>query len=306
MKSDNRYRYFRGWCYLLCTVLLAGVGFAASPGDQAIASGQKGKVKGKIVSRSGDLVKVREKSGDTVTVVLTDTTKIERDKGAKHFFRHSDMDATAMLPGLTIDAEGVGNAKNQLEASKITFNPDAFAVEVAQEQQIESNKSAAEKAQTSANQAGAAATAAGAEASMDADAIAMVNKRVSDLGDYKTVAEAQIYFPVGGTTLDDAAKADLATLASAAKPVQGYLVEIAGYASSTGSKEENQKLSEERAASVVQYLREQGNIPMRRILVPAGYGATHPEAPNTDSQGRALNRRADVKVIVNKGLAEGD
>lgn len=313
MKSDNRHWHFRGLCYLVCTVLLAGLVFAVSPVDQTIASGQKGKVKGKIVSRSGDLVKVKEKSGDTVTVVLTDTTKIERDKGAKHFFRHTEMDATAMLPGLTIDAEGVGNAKNQLEASKITFNPDAFAVEVAQEQQIESNKAAAEKAQstatqaqTSANQAGAVATAAGAEATMDADAIAMVNKRVSDLGDYKTVAEAQIYFPADGTTLDDAAKADLATLASAAKPVQGYLIEIAGYASSTGSKEENQKLSEERAASVVQYLREQGNIPMRRILVPAGYGATHPEAKNTDPQGRALNRRADVKVIVNKGLAEGD
>ena len=36
---------------------------------------------------------------------------------------------------------------------------------------------------------------------MDADAIQMVNKRVSDLGDYKTVAEAGIYFPTGVTDL---------------------------------------------------------------------------------------------------------
>ena len=40
---------------------------------------------------------------------------------------------------------------------------------------------------------------------------------------------------------------------------------------------------------------------MRRILVPAGYGATHPAAENSDSQGRALNRRVDVKVLVNGG-----
>ena len=33
--------------------------------------------------------------------------------------------------------------------------------------------------------------------------------------------------------------------------------------------------------------------------------ALHPAASNSDSQGRALNRRVDVKVIVNKGLAEG-
>jgi outer membrane protein OmpA-like peptidoglycan-associated protein len=32
---------------------------------------------------------------------------------------------------------------------------------------------------------------------------------------------------------------------------------------------------------------------------------THPDATNTDPQGRALNRRVDVKVLVNKGMAEG-
>ena len=41
-----------------------------------------------------------------------------------------------MVPGLTIRVEGVGNSANQLEASKITFSPDAFAIEVAQQQQI--------------------------------------------------------------------------------------------------------------------------------------------------------------------------
>jgi len=69
-------------------------------------------------------------------------------------------------------------------------------------------------------------------------------------------------------------------------------------------KDENQKLSEERAAAVVQYLRNNGNVPMRRIVAPAGYGSTHPAAENTDPQGRALNRRVDVKVLLNKGTQE--
>jgi hypothetical protein len=43
---------------------------------------------------------------------------------------------------------------------------------------------------------------------------------------------------------------------------------------------------------------------MRRILAPAGYGSTHPDATNSDPQGRALNRRVDVMVLVNKGLQE--
>jgi hypothetical protein len=68
---------------------------------------------------------------------------------------------------------------------------------------------------------------------------------------------------------------------------------------------DNQKLSEDRAESVAKYLRDTQNVPMRRILVPAGYGATHPDAANSDPQGRALNRRVEVKVLVNKGLNEG-
>jgi outer membrane protein OmpA-like peptidoglycan-associated protein len=308
--------------------LLAGKTCSGTPAVPQITADQKSKVSGTIVARSGDLVKVKDKkSGQVVVVSISDNTKIERKKGNVEFFRHKDMDVTAMVPGLTIDAEGVGNAKGQLIAKKITFIPDEFAIEVAEEQQIQANKTAAanaqstanqgvaaagqaqssaNQAQASANQAGKTAQAAGDVAVMDAAAVEMVNKRVSDLGDYQTLAEAGIYFPSDKATLDDAAKADLDMLAAATKGVDGYLIEIAGYASSTGTKQLNQKLSEDRAAAVANYLLQKGNISMRRIVVPAGYGATHPAAENTDAQGRALNRRVDVKVILNKGLSEGD
>jgi outer membrane protein OmpA-like peptidoglycan-associated protein len=298
---------------------LASVGYA-----QTFTSGEKGKVKGNILSRSGDLVKVQDKkTGSPVIVKITDDTKILRDKSKVSFRRHEDMDVTAMVPGLTISAEGVGNAANQLEASKITFSPDAFAIEVAQEQQIEANKAAAGKAQStanqgvtaagdaqssanqaqsSANQAGSMAQAAGTVAVINASDIQMVNKRVSDLDDYKTVAEAVIYYPSGQSALDDAAKADLDKLVALTQSTDGYMIEIAGYASKTGTKAANQQLSEDRASAVANYLRNHGNIPMRRIVAPAGYGATHPDAENTDQQGRELNRRVDVKLIVNKGL----
>ena len=324
---------------LMFALLFAGVTLgtsqAVSAGAPQIKADEKSKISGTIVARSGDLVQVKDKkTGQLVGVSISDNTKIERKKGKVEFFRHKDMDVTAMVPGLTIDAEGVGNAKGQLAASKITFIPDVFGIEVAEEQQIQANKTAAAKAQTtanqgvaeadqaqtsanqaqtsanqaqtSANQAGQAAVAAGDVAVMDAAAIQTVNKRVSDLDDYKTVAEAGIYFPSDKAALDDAAKADLDVLAAATKGVDGYLIEIAGYASSTGTKQLNQKLSEDRAAAVANYLLQKGNIPLRRIVAPAGYGATHPAATNSDPQGRALNRRVDVKVLVNKGLAGGD
>jgi outer membrane protein OmpA-like peptidoglycan-associated protein len=308
-----------------CVMLIASLMYASTPPKQ-IPNGKKAKVTGTIVSRNGDMVNVKEKNtNDMVVVNLTDNTKVEREKGALRM-RRADMDVTAMLPGLTITAEGVGNAQGQLNATKVWFDPDTFAIEVAQEQQIQANQAAAQQAQNTANsgvqqaqtaqvsadvaqgtadQAGKTAVAAGALGMMDADAIQMVNKRVSDLGDYNTVAEAGIYFSTGASALDAAAKADLDKLAQVAMSTQNYMIEVAGYASTTGTKAENQKLSDERASAVVLYLRNQKSIPMRRLLAPAGYGATHPAAANTDSQGRALNQRVDVKVLVNKGLNQG-
>jgi outer membrane protein OmpA-like peptidoglycan-associated protein len=306
-------------------MLMASLMYASTPAKQ-IPAGKKAKVVGQIVSRDGDAVNVKEKkTGQMVVVNLTDSTQVEREKGALRM-RRSDMDVTAMVPGLTISAEGVGNAKGQLDASKVTFDPDAFAIEVAQEQQIQANQAAAAHAQSTANSgvqqaqtaqasadvaqgtadvAGRAAVGAGALALADANAVQMVNKRVSDLGDYKTVAEAGIYFPTGVTDLDAAAKADLDKVAQLAMTTENYMIEVAGYASATGTKAENQKLSDARATAVVQYLRNQKSVPMRRILAPAGYGATHPAASNTDSEGRAMNQRVDVKVLVNKGLSQG-
>ena len=312
----------RVWAVLLALIALASVGYA-----QTFTAGQKGKVKGVIKSRSGDLVKAQDdKTGSLVVVKITDDTKVLRDKHRIVFHRHEDMDVTAMVPGLTISAEGVGNADSQLEASKITFSPDAFAIEVAQQQEIMANKSAASnaqstanqgvaaaadaqssanQAQTSANQAGSTAQAAGAVAVMNAADIQTVNKRVSDLDDYKTVAEAVIYYPAGKYVLDDTAKADLDKLAALALSTDGYMIEVAGYASKTGTKAANQQLSEDRASAVANYLRNHGSIPMRRILAPAGFGSTHPDATNSDPQGRALDRRVDVKLIINKGLQGG-
>jgi outer membrane protein OmpA-like peptidoglycan-associated protein len=308
--------------YLPALILLLATFAHATTPTRKFEAGKKAKVTGSIVSRNGDLVIINVKKESTSAIVnITDDTKIEREKSFR--LRKAEQDVTAMLPGLTITAEGVGNSKGQLDAGKITFNPDTFAVEVAEEQQIEANKSAAANAQTTANQgvaaagqaqtsanqaqgtanqAGQLAAAAGAGAVVDADAIALVNQRVSDLGDYKTVVEAALFFDPDQSSLSADDKKVLDKLASDAMSTQNYMIEIAGYASSTGTKAQNQKLSDERASAVAQYLRNSANVPMRRILAPAGYGATHAAAPNSDPEGRDINRRVDVKVLVNKGL----
>lgn len=313
----------------LGVVLLGGL--ISSAWAQTFQAGDKGKVTGVIRSRNGDLINVSaKKTGDADVILITDDTKIERKKD--FHLRRADMDVTAMVPGLTIDVEGVGNTKGQLEAKKITFDPNEFAIAVAEEQQIIANKSAAAGAQSTANQgvaaagqaqssadqaqqtanqagqaanqAGQLAAASGTVAITDAQAIQMVNQRVSDLGDYKTVVAAGVFFDTGKYTLSDDDKQVLDKLAKDAAAVDNYMIEIAGYASSTGSAAVNEQLSNQRAAAVTDYLRNTDNVPMRRILVPAGYGATHPAVSNDTSLGRDINQRVDVKVLVNQGLAE--
>jgi len=312
-------------CTAICLLALVSLSFAAATPKQ-FEAGKKAKVSGMIQSRNGDLVNVKiEKSEEIAVVNLTDNTKIQRKKGAMGF-RHTDYDVTAMVPGLSIDAEGVGNAKGQLEASKIVFSPDDFNIAIMQYQASQSNKAAAlnaqttadqgvaaagqaqtsaDQAQSTANQAGQTAQAAGSLAVLNTVAVHNLNSRVSDLDDYKTVVEAAIFFETNSSTLSADDKKALDKLADDAKALDNYMIEIAGYASSTGSKQENQKLSDARATSVANYLRQAKSVPMRRILEPAGYGETHPAGANDDPQGRAINRRVDVKVVVNKGLEKG-
>jgi hypothetical protein len=192
---------------LIGAKLVLTLASAALADDSQITSDQKAKITGTIVSRDGDLVKVtKKKTGSTTIVVIGDSTKIERNSFKHEFVVHKDMDATAMVPGLTIKAEGIGNTKGQLLAKTISFVPDSFSVEVAEEQQILANQAdtaaaqttaqqgvqqaraaqaSAAFAQTSANQAGATAEDAGELAVYDAGDIALLNKRVSDLDEYK-------------------------------------------------------------------------------------------------------------------------
>jgi outer membrane protein OmpA-like peptidoglycan-associated protein len=312
--------------YAFAMVLIASSAFATSSTRQLV-EGEKAKASGLIVSRNGDLVRIRNKKSAEVTVVsIGDATRIERKKHKFPFYRHTDLDVTALLPGLTIEVDGVGNSNGQLEANKISFTPDDFAIEVAQEQQVLLNKasvqnaqstaneaataagtaqSSADRAQTSADQAGLQAQAAGVVGVTDAAAIAAVDQRVSDIDKYELQSETDVFFDRDSAVLKNEAKPALADLAKLAKSFQGYLIEISGYASNTLGKNTDQKLSETRAAAVARYLFEDQNIPMRRILMPVGYGSTHRLVNNNGTVGRELNRRVDVKVLVNKSAEEG-
>jgi OOP family OmpA-OmpF porin len=85
--------------------------------------------------------------------------------------------------------------------------------------------------------------------------------------------------------------------------VKGIIIEVNGYTDVSGSAAMNQKLSENRAEAVVAYLIQQCNVPVRHIVASGAMGEYQPAASNETQQGRAENRRVDVKVLTNKVIA---
>jgi outer membrane protein OmpA-like peptidoglycan-associated protein len=95
----------------------------------------------------------------------------------------------------------------------------------------------------------------------------------------------------------------LKQLAQTATGMKGYIVEVTGYADSTGGAAMNTKLSEDRARAVITFLQQQGGVPIRHIVAPGAMGEYGSAAPNETKAGRAENRRVEVKVLVNKGIS---
>jgi outer membrane protein OmpA-like peptidoglycan-associated protein len=73
------------------------------------------------------------------------------------------------------------------------------------------------------------------------------------------------------------------------------VIEVAGHTDSTGSDELNQRLSEQRANSVIAYLSSHGVA--RTRMIPVGAGEKHPVAPNNTPEGRQANRRVEITIV---------
>jgi OOP family OmpA-OmpF porin len=128
--------------------------------------------------------------------------------------------------------------------------------------------------------------------------------RFNALSDYDVKGTATVKFDISSSTMSAKDEEELRKLAQTATGLRGYIIEVTGYADSTGSAAMNTKLSEDRAKAVITYLIQQGGVPVRHIVAPGAMGEYGPAASNETRAGRAENRRVEVKVLVNKGIAE--
>ena len=141
----------------------------------------------------------------------------------------------------------------------------------------------ADQAQTLANQA-----------NTRVDALA---NTVANLDNYRPVAETSVHFAFNKADLTAKAKTALDQLLAEVPNTKGYLVVVEGGTDSVGSANYNYKLSEKRADSVVQYLSSK-SIPAHKIYL-IGLGKDKYAAENNTADGRAKNRRVDVRLMTN-------
>jgi OOP family OmpA-OmpF porin len=280
------------------------------------ASGDNAKVKGMIISRTGETMIVKTKEGK-VTVVLDDDTKT-RDKKGLLGVRKEQMSNTVLIPGLKVDVDGVPGAQiGQIVAKTITVDGDDLETAemiqaglhptaeevVANQQNIAANQQniAANKQSIATNQENIATNKQQIQENIKD--IEENTNRFTALSEYDVKGDATVNFPVGSSKISAQDQAELKKLAQNAVKLTGYIIQVKGFADSTGAAAMNQKLSEDRAQAVVAYLIQQCDVPVRHIVAPGAMGIYQPAASNETKAGRAENRRAEVKVLVNKGIA---
>jgi len=278
----------------------------------AYAQGDKTKVKGLITARTGDTIVLKTTDGSTTTVTLDDDTKVQQPKGLG--IRKKQMSAAVLIPGLKVSVDGTSQDATHVLAKSITFDKDDLQTAemiqaglnpteqkvAANQQNIAENKQniEANKQATAANQQSIAAN----KASIDANA-AEASKRFSELSEYDTKDQLDVRFASGRATISPADQEALKKLAHNAVNLTGYIIQVKGFADSSGNAAMNQKLSMDRAQNVIAFLLQNCNVPVRHIVAPGAMGEAAPVASNETAAGRAENRRVEVKVLLNKGLA---
>jgi outer membrane protein OmpA-like peptidoglycan-associated protein len=287
-----------------------------------LAFDEKAEVTGMITARTGETLIVKTPNGNT-TVILTDDTRTRDNKGLFGLDKQ-ELGDIVLIPGVKVKVQGTSEEQGRVVAKTITVDGDDLeTAEMIQAglhptgEQVATNMRAIEtnRGDIAANRVQLAAQKEGIETNQqnisankqqidqNIKEIEENTQRFMALSEYDVKRETTVKFAVGSSNISASDQEELKKLAEAARGQTGYIVEVIGHADSTGSAAVNTKLSEERAKAVVLYLFQQGNIPMRHIVAPGAMGEYGPTASNESKAGRAENRRVDVKILVNKGIA---
>ena len=281
------------------------------------------KLKGVVVKRDPDAFTMSETTGGpTTTVILTASTEVKSHK--KGVLRGSkEYAASYILRGLRLEVDGTRNSDGHIVADKIRFDEqdlrtaqalkatvDPVEAELNEKLRLQQQEQERLAGQLEENRALTAQAQASADAAADAAKKAQstadyANNRINGLDDFDPIKTVTVQFPSGSATLGPKAKATIDDAAAWVKTqnTKGWVMAVVGYADSTGSSQRNIDLSERRANAVIYYIVSKYKMPLNRLVQPFGYGQLEPVADNKSKEGRAKNRRVEIRLMVNKGIA---
>ena len=301
-----------------------------------VPAGQKMNVDGVIVNQGTDSLTLRGTGGGLYRVLVTGAEI--REKKSNPFRGAKNYSKADLLQGLFVEVKGSGDSSGSIAAREIRFRKDDAVIAQTMDARVvpventlkdtqarlgetEQNaqrlsgqfrelaavtdivRDSAKAAQSSADGAMSEAKNAKSTADNAKAGVKTANERITSLDDYDVKNVTMVVFKAGSAVLSDQERKELDALAETAKNEKGYLIEVTGYASSDGDEAFNRRLSQKRADTVIQYLAENYSIPLRRFVVPMGYGEKNPVADNTTSVGRKENRRVEVRILSSKGIA---
>jgi outer membrane protein OmpA-like peptidoglycan-associated protein len=313
---------FKAICLIACFTILSGLAAAqvTAPNITNVPDGQKIKVLGIITNRAEEsfVVTTPDRAANYVVNLLPDTSVKTYDAG---IFRVSHRYASSfLLRGLQVMIEGRGNTSGAINATDVRFkevdlraaqslntvlapvesqvasNTDRITANEANDQlqqgQIMENNALTARAQATADNAQLAADRA--------------NNRINGLDEYEPIKTINVPFETGKFRLNPKAEAVIDEAAAWIKTqnTKGWMVSVVGFADSTGSTAANKTLSERRADAVIDYLVTMYNLPLAKLVQPFGAGVNSPIATNDTAEGRAQNRRVEIRLLLNKSIAD--
>jgi len=260
------------------------------------------KIQGIIKARNGETMVLQTKGAPDVIVLLTDHTDVGQVQGVLKA-RRKEMSMAALIPGLAVNVEGDYNNQNQLVAKLVKFKGDDLKQAESIQAGMHESQEELKKQQAELDQQQAQLSEQQQKIAANKSAIDAAVARFGQLDDYYIFDEVTIYFGNGKVSVEPKYAPQLAALAEKAKQINGYMIEVKGFASSVGSATLNQKLSEDRANNVTTILLQQCRVPLTRMLAPGAMGESEQVGNDNTAEGQAENRRVVVRVLQNKAVA---
>ncbi len=229
----------------------------------------------------------RQASADAQALAQTQAADATRQKEQAQIDAANAQTAAANAQAATADAQAAtAKAKADAVASQ---NASTAAVNAAQAD-ADQARLAAQQAQDKEHQADRDKAAMRAQLSVQLNAILETRDTARGL----IISMSDVLFDTGQYSLKPGAREKLAKVSGILLAYPGLNIAVGGYTDNVGGDEMNQKLSENRAGSVRDYLVQEGVS--ANSVTAQGFGNTQPVASNDNSAGRQENRRVELLV----------